>query len=136
MNGDMHLCGGQWESTIGGANNGIFEFELDQQNGFFVGRHIYPTFEQFDIYGICRHPGVGGVHRIDIWEPETPLVGYAYYYFGIITPNGDGDTRHRANGRRHMIPKRGPIPEALIRRMTESGVAPPQDEEWVAVKTT
>jgi len=138
MSGNIHLCDGQWNSTIEGNDNGFLDFTLEPQTGYFLGRHVYPDGQQFFIYGICRHPGAGGVHRIDIWEPDTPSVGFAYYYFGMITLNGGGPERHRANGRRHKVSKLGPITEELLRRMESSEElrAALQDDEWTGVKTT
>jgi hypothetical protein len=135
MSENMHLCDGQWNSDIKGNDNGMLEFELDQQVGFFQGRHVYEDHLQFPIYGICRHPGAGGVHRIDFWEPDTPNPGFAYYYFGIITPNANGPGRHVANGRRYTVSKLGPIPEPILRGM-EQLTSFLQDDEWTGVKTT
>ena len=137
MSTEMHLCDGTWDSLINGTNNGIFEFTLDQQTGAFFGTHTYPDFREFDIVGECSHPGMGGVHKITIWEPITPEERVMYRYFGIITPNAGGAGRHKAKGKRHRIPRISNVAlEVLRQRMSEEQLKSLVPDDWEADKAT
>lgn len=120
------LCVDDWNSEIGGRDNGTFTLKLTP-NGQITGEHIDQNGERCLVWGTCQHSFFEG-HKIDLFEPRidpTTKRPYAFRYFAKITPKDDGKHKTKDGKRRKIEPPSGDVKE----------VADP-DDDWVGTHGT